>query len=158
LNEAPTEAEPFSLMVIDMPRDDWAKASRKQVGERERRALDYEQAVEQFLKTKQNYKNKKPKSKQKTPSKRQERTARYQEDSRKKVIDPIPSKPGTVFEPMICMDCETVYTTDDTHIRMNSKVLCIKCEGMLTLLHQYDADRDECELDVRLKETLRTTL
>ena len=73
-----------------------------------------------------------------------------------RVVEPTASLPGTIFETMVCMDCETTYTTDDTHTRLGAKVLCIKCEGMLCLLHQYEADREE--LDSRLTETLATVL
>jgi hypothetical protein len=118
--------------------------------EQERREQAHEQSVAAFLKKHENGHHRSHSRNRQQP--------RPASNTHKRIIEPTPSKPGTVFEPMICMDCETVYTTDDTHIRMNSKVLCIKCEGMLTLLHQYDADRDECDLDVRLKETLRTVL
>jgi len=74
----------------------------------------------------------------------------------RKVVEPVPSAPGTLFEVMVCSDCETTYTTDDTHIRHESRVLCIKCEGLLVLLHQYDEMRDE--RDGLLNETLAAVL
>lgn len=80
---------------------------------------------------------------------------RQRPDTTLKVIHPVPSAKGTIFEQMICMDCETVYTTDDPHIRDRSRVLCVKCKGMLTLLHQYEEMRDE--LDAGLKQVLETT-
>lgn len=88
-------------------------------------------------------------------NKSQSRSDRWKHLARK-VVEPVPSKPGTVFEPMICMDCETIFTTDDTHIRFESRVVCAKCDGLLMLLHQYDDCRDE--LDGRLKETLAAVL
>lgn len=81
---------------------------------------------------------------------------RWKEHSTKRVVHPVPSRPGTRFEPMICSDCETTYTTDDTHIRFESRVCCIKCGGLLVLLHQYEDMRDE--RDGRLKETLASVL
>lgn len=93
-----------------------------------------------------------------TKRQQQQRTDRWKHLQRK-VVHPVPTGRANVqYEPMICMDCESIYTTEDSHIRFESRVLCIRCEGMLTLLHQYDADRDECELDVRLKETLDSSL
>lgn len=76
-------------------------------------------------------------------------------DTSSKVIQYEPSPKGAILEKMICMDCETVYTTDDPHIRKDYRVLCVKCKGMLTLLHQYEEMRDE--LDAGLKQVLETT-
>jgi hypothetical protein len=75
--------------------------------------------------------------------------------SQGKVVELATSVKGTIFEPMICMDCETVWTTDDPHIRDKGRVLCVKCKGMLALLHQYEEMRDE--LDAGLKQVLETT-
>lgn len=132
-----------------MPRDDYSKARNKQSGERERWELDHEQRVTQFLHAAE---------KKATPSKKKGRkpSASHEKARQSRVVEPVPSRPGTVFEPMICLDCETTYTTDDTHIRLGAKVLCAKCNGMLCLLHQYEADREE--LDSRLTETLATVL
>ena len=136
-----------------MPKDDWLKAKNKQSGERERRTLDHEESVARFLRIAEQSKQKKA-----APSKKKGRkpSASHQKMRDFRVVEPVPSRPGTIFEPMICMDCETTYTTDDTHIRLGAKVLCIKCEGRLCLLHQYEADREE--LDSRLTETLASVL
>ena len=144
-----------------MQKDDWLKARNKQSGERERRELDHEESVARFLRIAEQSKKKKAtpskKKVRRVSTKRRDRTSAFHEKARQsRVVEPVPSCPGTIFEPMICLDCETTYTTDDTHIRLGAKVLCIKCEGRLCLLHQYEADREE--LDSRLTETLASVL
>jgi hypothetical protein len=80
----------------------------------------------------------------------------YQQRGR--LIKPSPSPSRTHFEPMICMDCETITTTDDPFIRLNSRVLCAKCEGFLMLLHQYEDCRSESPLDILYREVLDSSL
>lgn len=141
-----------------MPRDDYSKARNKQSGERERWEFDHERRVAQFLhaaEKKRNSPSKKKAIQVNTPRSRKPSES-HQKMRELRVVEPVPSRPGTIFEPMICMDCETTFTTDDTHIRWGSRVHCVKCEGRLCLLHQYEADRDE--LDSRLTETLETVL
>jgi hypothetical protein len=138
-----------------MPRDDWARAKRREIGEREARRQEQEaylgrkralakrlkkQAKGAVIHSKKDSVASKPKGPQGSQS--------------KGVIQYPPSRKGTIMEPMICMDCETVYTTDDPHIRDRGRVLCVKCKGMLTLLHQYDSMRDESELEQGLRAVL----
>lgn len=119
-----------------MPKDDWAKATRKQVGMREFAAKERVKAINRSKSLRGKWKPKKSNPLQ---------VKAVQSTVRGKVT----------YEPMICMGCERITTTEDKHVRRGARVLCDECGEMVTLLHQYEEMRDE--LDGRLKEVLATT-
>jgi len=122
-----------------MPRDDWAKAKSKQIGKRELAIKEREKAINRSRSLRGKWKAKKS------------------EILKVKAVQS-PVRGKVTYEPMICMDCERVTTTEDKHVRQGARVLCAECGGFIMLLHQYDADRDECELDIRLKASLDSSL
>lgn len=138
-----------------MPRDDWARAKRREAGEREARRLEREEYRRRKRATAKRLKKQSQGVVIHSKKDSVASQAKGPQGDRSKVIELPLSRKGTIFEPMICMDCETVWTTDDPHIRDRGRVLCVKCKGMLTLLHQYEEMRDE--LDAGLKQVLETT-
>jgi len=111
-----------------MPKDDWAKARNKQIGQRESQARECESlrgSRKSFFK-KLNAKNAKTKAaKAANP---------LQVQAKRSGV-----KPGIIiYEKMVCMNCLRVTTTEDKHVRRGARVHCAECGGLITLLHQHE--------------------